>query len=65
MKNHQKKKSSSLLKSIESKNRRSGDELLQGQNLIFRVSLAAILIIGITFLYPIDKIYLPIEIPQR
>jgi putative nucleotidyltransferase with HDIG domain len=40
------------------------DELLHGRNLVFRVALAAVLIFGITFLYPIDKVYLPIEIPQ-
>ncbi len=35
-----------------------------GYKLWFRIVLPAALIFGITFLYPIDKIYMPIEIPQ-
>jgi putative nucleotidyltransferase with HDIG domain len=64
LKNHHKKKNAAFIKSVESKSNTPGDELLRGQNLVFRVALAAILIIGIAFLYPIDKVYLPIEIPQ-
>jgi len=40
------------------------DESLRGHKLLFRASLAAALVFGITFLYPIDRIYQPIEIPQ-
>jgi len=39
--------------------------LLYGHRLIFRIALGAVLIFGITFLYPIDKVYLPIDIPQN
>jgi putative nucleotidyltransferase with HDIG domain len=35
-----------------------------GQKLAFRITLAAVLIFGITFLYPIDKIYEPIQVPS-
>jgi putative nucleotidyltransferase with HDIG domain len=59
-----KKKNSSKRKSPEPRDAGPRDELLHGQNLVFRVALAAILVFGITFLYPIDKVYLPIEIPQ-
>ncbi|MEE8417965.1 MAG: hypothetical protein V3S06_04805, partial [candidate division Zixibacteria bacterium] len=59
-----KKKNSSIIKSTESKGEAIIDESLRGQKLIFRVALSAVLVFGITFLYPIDKVYLPIEVPQ-
>ncbi len=58
------KKNSSIIKSTESKGEAIIDESLKGQKLIFRVALSAVLVFGITFLYPIDKVYLPIEVPQ-
>lgn len=59
-----KKKNASKRKSPEPRDAGPKDELLHGHNLVFRVAIAAVLIFGITFLYPIDKVYLPIEIPQ-
>ena len=34
------------------------------KDVIYRVFLGAALILGITFLYPIEKIYLPLEVPN-
>jgi len=62
--NSSKKRNASKRKSPEPKETGPRDELLHGHNLVFRVALAAVLVFGITFLYPIDKVYLPIEIPQ-
>ncbi len=59
-----KKRNASKRKSPEPRDAGPKDELLHGHNLVFRVALAAVLVFGITFLYPIDKVYLPIEIPQ-
>lgn len=59
-----KKKNSSIIKSAEDRGEAIIDESLRGHKLIFRVALSAVLVFGITFLYPIDKIYLPIEVPQ-
>lgn len=39
-------------------------ESLVGNKLTFRIMLAAVLIFGITFLYPVDKIYEPIQVPE-
>jgi putative nucleotidyltransferase with HDIG domain len=39
-------------------------ESLPGYRLAFRIALAALLIFGITFLYPVDKIYQPVAIPN-
>lgn len=39
------------------------DDSLKGHRLVFRIVLSAALIFGITFLYPIDKVYLPIDVP--
>ncbi len=36
---------------------------LSGYQLLFRFALAAVLIFGITFLYPLDKIYEPVQVP--
>ncbi len=59
-----KKKNSPIIKSTEDRGEAVIDESLKGHNLIFRVALSAVLVFGITFLYPIDKIYLPIEVPR-
>lgn len=65
MKNSAKRKNSTKKITSEGKKIEPRDELLHGYNLVFRVALAAVLVFGITFLYPIDKVYLPIEIPQN
>lgn len=59
-----KKKNAVLLKSAENGGVASADDSLKGNKLLFRSSLTAVLVFGITFLYPIDKIYQPIEVPQ-
>ncbi len=59
-----KKKNSPIIKSTEDRDEAVIDESLKGHNLIFRVALSAVLVFGITFLYPIGKIYLPIEVPR-
>ncbi len=59
-----KKKNSSVIRSTVDTGEAIIDDSLKGQKLIFRVALSATLVIGITFLYPIDKIYLPIEVPR-
>ncbi len=45
----------------------TGQELSGKQNgqggLIYRIALGAVLILGITFLYPLEKIYLPLDTP--
>lgn len=38
-------------------------ESLSGQRVAFRVVLTAVLVFGITFLYPVDKIYEPVQVP--
>jgi putative nucleotidyltransferase with HDIG domain len=58
------KKNSPIIKPSEDRDEAVIDESLKGHNLIFRVALSAVLVFGITFLYPIDKVYLPIEVPQ-
>jgi putative nucleotidyltransferase with HDIG domain len=63
LKNSAKRKNSTKRKSSEARKASPRDELLHGSNLVFRVALASVLVFGITFLYPIDKVYLPIEIP--
>jgi len=65
LKKPSKRKNSTKRISSETKISEPRDELLHGYNLFFRVALAAVLVFGITFLYPIDKVYLPIEIPQN
>lgn len=65
MKNSAKRKNSTKRKSSEARKIGPRDELLHGSNLVFRIALAAVLVFGITFLYPIDKVYLPIEIPRN
>jgi cyclic-di-AMP phosphodiesterase PgpH len=40
------------------------EEPLGSQKILFRVILAAVMIFGITFLYPLDKIYEPVQVPQ-
>ncbi|MEE9554573.1 MAG: HDIG domain-containing metalloprotein [candidate division Zixibacteria bacterium] len=59
-----KKKNNVALKGADNGKELFGDDSLRGHKLLFRVSLAALLVFGITFLYPIDKIYQPIEVPQ-
>jgi len=59
-----KRKNSGVIKTGENGNESSIDESLRGHRLLFRAALAAALVFGITFLYPIDRIYQPIEIPQ-
>lgn len=60
-----KKKSNSIVKSIDSgAGGLAPDDSLKGHNLVFRVVLSAALIFGITFLYPIDKVYMPIDVPS-
>jgi len=34
------------------------------KNLVYKVTIGAILILGITFLYPMDKIYQPLDVPS-
>lgn len=34
------------------------------KNLVYRILLGAVLILGITFLYPMDKIYQPLDVPE-
>jgi putative nucleotidyltransferase with HDIG domain len=65
LKNSAKRKNSTKRKSSEARKASPRDELLHGSNLVFRVALASVLVFGITFLYPIDKVYLPIEIPRN
>jgi hypothetical protein len=65
LKNSAKRKNSTKRKSSEARKIGPRDELLHGSNLVFRIALAAVLVFGITFLYPIDKVYLPIEIPRN
>jgi putative nucleotidyltransferase with HDIG domain len=58
------KKGNSIVKSSDIKARGPIiDDSLRGHRLVFRVVLSAALIFGITFLYPIDKVYLPIDVP--
>ncbi len=57
------KKTNHVKKQSDDKQKIVLDESLRGQQLIFRTILGAVLIFGITFLYPIDRVYLPIEIP--
>jgi putative nucleotidyltransferase with HDIG domain len=59
-----KKKPNGIIRSLDENSSTAVDESLRGHNFIFRIGLAAVLILGITFLYPLDKIYQPIEIPQ-
>ena len=58
------KKNIGAVKPVESEKDSPIDESLRGHRLLFRASLASALVFGITFLYPIDKIYQPIEVPQ-
>lgn len=63
MKNLFKKKLSQAPKSLENGNGHY-EEPLGSQKILFRVILAAVMIFGITFLYPLDKIYEPVQVPQ-
>lgn len=58
------KKNSPIIKPSEDRDEAVIDQSLKGHKLIFRVALLAALVFGITFLYPIEKVYLPIEVPQ-
>ena len=64
MKFPHKKKNSVAIKSADNGGKFAVDDSLRGHKLLFRASLTAALVFGITFLYPIDKIYQPIEVPQ-
>ncbi|NLI15589.1 MAG: HDIG domain-containing protein [candidate division Zixibacteria bacterium] len=44
--------------------RNGGDAIKSGRSVFFRSVLLILLILGITFLYPIEKIYLPLDIPS-
>ena len=59
-----KRKSNGAIRPADEKYISKNHDSLRGHNLIFRIGLAAVLILGITFIYPLDKIYQPIEIPQ-
>lgn len=59
-----KRKNNAVIKASDIGRDSIGDESLHGHKLLFRISLAAALVFGITFLYPIDRIYQPIEVPQ-
>ena len=63
MKNPFKKRPNNIPKGVENGDFDKEHDPLKGHNLIFRVILAAVMIFGITFLYPVDKIYEPIQIP--
>jgi cyclic-di-AMP phosphodiesterase PgpH len=63
MKNPLKKKLSQAPKGSENGNGHY-EEPLGSQKILFRVILAAVMIFGITFLYPLDKIYEPVQVPQ-
>jgi putative nucleotidyltransferase with HDIG domain len=58
------KKNNSARKTADNNRRIVIDESLRGQKLLFRLFLAAVLVFGITFLYPIDRVYQPIEVPM-
>ncbi len=64
MKFFSKNKNNVVIKGSDTGKDYSDDDSLRGHKLLFRASLAAALIFGITFLYPIDKIYQPIEVPR-
>ncbi len=63
MKNLLRKKFSLRLKKSENGNGDRVEEPITSYKILFRVVLAVVLIFGITFLYPIDKIYEPVQIP--
>ena len=63
MRNPLRKKHAAVLKNIENGNGRNSRASIDNQRLAFRIALAAIMIFGITFLYPLDKIYEPIQVP--
>jgi len=63
MKNPLKRKHQQVLKNLENDSGERPREAIGGQKLAFRVVLAALMIFGITFLYPLDKIYEPIQVP--
>jgi len=63
MKNPFSRKRQPALKNIESGNGEHPPSPVDRQKLAFRVVLAGLMIFGITFLYPLDKIYEPIQIP--
>ena len=63
MKNPFRKRPNNISKGIENGDPYKRQDPLTGYNLIFRIMLAAVMIFGITFLYPIDKIYEPIQVP--
>jgi cyclic-di-AMP phosphodiesterase PgpH len=63
MKNPFKKKLNQAPKGSENGNGHY-EEPLGSQKVLFRVILAAVMIFGITFLYPLDKIYEPVQVPQ-
>jgi putative nucleotidyltransferase with HDIG domain len=64
MKNPFKKKIASILKGNNNGNGDSIKEPMTGYKIMFRVVLAFVLIFGITFFYPLDKIYEPVQIPS-
>ncbi len=63
MRNPFKRKINPAPKGTENGNGNRVQEPLSSNQILFRVALGFVLIFGITFLYPIDKIYEPIQIP--
>jgi cyclic-di-AMP phosphodiesterase PgpH len=63
MRNLFKKKLSQAPKGSENGNGHF-EEPLGSHKVLFRIILAAVMIFGITFLYPLDKIYEPVQVPQ-
>jgi hypothetical protein len=63
MKNPFRRRPEPVLKNIENGNGDHAQASIGSQKLAFRVVLAALMIFGITFLYPLDKIYEPIQVP--
>jgi cyclic-di-AMP phosphodiesterase PgpH len=56
------KKQNSVAIGSENGNKLVANEILSGNQLLFRIALALVLVFGITFLYPLDKIYEPVQV---